>query len=219
MDETNLPDDEGVYAHPSEVLEDRNLTTSRKREILAAWASDAAAVNSNPSLRKLYPGSSLASIDEIMAALARLDALEATSDAAGAARGGSRMSEGLASDLTEFMNGNRRRERFIGLFRTDPDAGAWRVTFPDLPGCEATGKSFKDVYEAAQVALADVLSGTFSHRRPRSTVELLIDANRDRKLQRELAVSAMHPVEPSPSPAAASWTGPRRFDPHIGHAI
>jgi predicted RNase H-like HicB family nuclease len=106
------------------------------------------------------------------------------------------MSDGLAGDLANFMRGNTTGERFIGLFRTEPAEGKRRVTFPDLTGCEATGRTFKEVFEAARSALADALIGSPSRPRPRSTVELLIDANRDAKLQRELALSAMHPVEP-----------------------
>lgn len=194
-DDANLEIRERRYSRPLEIVEDRHLTTSQKRELLAAWASDAAAVESRPELRKLSPGSALASIDEIMAALDRLDAMEMANDPR-VAQGAARMSDGLAADLADFVRGASWSEPFIGLFRSDPQQRIWHVTFPDLPGCEAIGKTFREAYESAQVALADELSSTPSHRRPRSTVELLIDANRDRKLQQDLAASAMHPVEP-----------------------
>jgi len=40
-----------VYAHPRDVVADPTLSTGEKRAILASWASDAAAVASNPALR------------------------------------------------------------------------------------------------------------------------------------------------------------------------
>ena len=45
-----------VYAHPRDVLTDQSISLGEKRAILASWASDAAAVASNPALREL-PGS------------------------------------------------------------------------------------------------------------------------------------------------------------------
>jgi hypothetical protein len=45
-----------VYAHPRDVDADATNSTGEKRAILASWASDAAAVLSNPALREL-PGS------------------------------------------------------------------------------------------------------------------------------------------------------------------
>ena len=42
-----------VYDHPRDVLADQTISTGEKRAILASWASDAAAVVSNPALREL----------------------------------------------------------------------------------------------------------------------------------------------------------------------
>jgi hypothetical protein len=39
-----------AFAHPSEVVNDCDLTLSEKRAILASWASDACAVEANPGL-------------------------------------------------------------------------------------------------------------------------------------------------------------------------
>jgi hypothetical protein len=45
-----------VYEHPRDVVADPVLSAGEKRAILASWASDAAAVTSNPALREI-PGS------------------------------------------------------------------------------------------------------------------------------------------------------------------
>ena len=90
-----------------------------------------------------------------------------------------------------------RKNAYIGLFRTFP-RGRWEVTFPDLPGCEARGRTFKEVFGASREALAEYLSELGDPLpRPRSTAELLIDAQRDWLLAQELAHSVMHPVEPA----------------------
>ena len=61
------------YARPIEVLADPDLNPDEKREILAAWASDACAVEVSPALRRA-PGSAwIVRIDEILEALRALD--------------------------------------------------------------------------------------------------------------------------------------------------
>jgi len=86
--------------------------------------------------------------------------------------------------------------RYIGLFTAAP--GSWQVCFPDLPGCDASGKSFKEAFEAARRTLADRLSNSDQPApRARSTVELLIDAQRDDRLYQQLIKAAMHPVGPA----------------------
>ncbi len=86
--------------------------------------------------------------------------------------------------------------RYIGLFRTFP-SGEWQVSFPDLPGCVARGRSFKEVFEAAGEALADRLADLDGPPpRPRSSAELLIDAQRDWQLTRQFVDAVMHPVAP-----------------------
>jgi hypothetical protein len=62
-----------VYDHPRDVVADATLTTAEKRAILASWASDAAAVASNPALRELPGSQRLVSIDEVLEALSALD--------------------------------------------------------------------------------------------------------------------------------------------------
>lgn len=89
------------------------------------------------------------------------------------------------------------KDSYIGLFRAFP-RGNWEVKFPDLPGCQARGTSFKDVFEAARQALAEYLAEVDGlPPRPRSSAELLIDAQRDWSLCRDFANSVMYPVKPA----------------------
>ena len=62
----------GAYGHPRQVLADSDLTLNEKRAILAAWASDACAVEAAPDLRQQGSGPPI-SFDDIMDALKRLD--------------------------------------------------------------------------------------------------------------------------------------------------
>jgi hypothetical protein len=62
-----------VYDHPRDVVGDMTLSIGDKRAILASWASDAAAVASNPALRELPGSYRKVSIDEVLEALATLD--------------------------------------------------------------------------------------------------------------------------------------------------
>jgi hypothetical protein len=62
-----------VFDHPRDVLGDVTLSRAEKRAILASWASDAAAVDSCPSLRAIPGGKRPVSVDEILEALSSLD--------------------------------------------------------------------------------------------------------------------------------------------------
>jgi hypothetical protein len=62
-----------VYDHPRDVVADQNLSIAEKRAILASWASDAAAVASNPALRELSGSRRVVTIDEVFEALSALD--------------------------------------------------------------------------------------------------------------------------------------------------
>ena len=62
-----------AFGHPSEVVNDPDLTLNEKRAILASWASDACAVDSAPPLRKA-PGGRVVSFDDVVEALQSLDA-------------------------------------------------------------------------------------------------------------------------------------------------
>src|ERR1700720_4894967 len=62
-----------VYDHPDDVVADQTISIGEKRAILASWASDAAAVASNPALRELPGLRCLVTIDEVLEALSALD--------------------------------------------------------------------------------------------------------------------------------------------------
>lgn len=62
-----------VYDHPRDVVADAALSAGEKRAILASWASDAAAVASNPALRELPGSPRSVTIDEVLEALSALD--------------------------------------------------------------------------------------------------------------------------------------------------
>src|SRR5438128_3014317 len=64
-----------AFAHPSEVVNDPDLTLNEKRAILASWASDACAIESVPSLRRApTQGGKPVAFDDVMDALRALDA-------------------------------------------------------------------------------------------------------------------------------------------------
>ena len=60
-----------AFDHPSEVVNDPDLTLHEKRAILASWASDACAVEAAPELRIGRSGT--VRFDDIMDALKQLD--------------------------------------------------------------------------------------------------------------------------------------------------
>ena len=62
-----------AYAHPRDVVADPAISIGEKRAILASWASDAAAVPSNPALRELPGSYRRVTIDEVLEALSELD--------------------------------------------------------------------------------------------------------------------------------------------------
>jgi hypothetical protein len=61
-----------AFGHPSEVVNDPDLTLNEKRAILASWASDACAIEAAPELRG-RPQNSPVRFDDIMDALRTLD--------------------------------------------------------------------------------------------------------------------------------------------------
>ena len=62
-----------AFAHPRDVVDDPDLTLSEKRAILAAWASDACAVEAAPALRRVPRGGRTVRFDDIIDALRLLD--------------------------------------------------------------------------------------------------------------------------------------------------
>ncbi len=61
-----------AFGHPSEVVNDPDLTINEKRAILASWASDACAAEAAPDMR-VGPRGSPVRFDDIMDALRTLD--------------------------------------------------------------------------------------------------------------------------------------------------
>lgn len=61
------------FDRPADVLTAPDLDLREKRAILSSWASDACAVESMPTLRKLPGAKSAITFDEIMDALRALD--------------------------------------------------------------------------------------------------------------------------------------------------
>jgi hypothetical protein len=60
------------FGSPDAVVADPTMTTARKRELLASWASDARAVENAPAWRRLDHGA-LVAIDDVLDALKALD--------------------------------------------------------------------------------------------------------------------------------------------------
>jgi hypothetical protein len=62
-----------AFVHPQAVVDDPGLSLNEKRAVLAAWASDACAVEAAPGLRQAPGGANAVSVDEILEALRELD--------------------------------------------------------------------------------------------------------------------------------------------------
>ncbi len=93
-----------AFRHPSEVVNDPDLTLNEKRAILASWASDACALEAAPDLRETPSGT--VRFDDIMEALRGLDR---------------QANDGAASVPRRLM----RKRRFGGLLRSaKPDRGS-----------------------------------------------------------------------------------------------
>lgn len=61
-----------AFRHPLDVVRDPDMTVAKKRSVLASWASDACAIESNPALRETASGS-IVNYDDIIDALQSLD--------------------------------------------------------------------------------------------------------------------------------------------------
>jgi hypothetical protein len=62
-----------AFAHPRHVVGDPDLTLNEKRAILAWWASDACAIESAPTMRRLPGAGRPVLFDDVMEALRTLD--------------------------------------------------------------------------------------------------------------------------------------------------
>lgn len=75
-----------AFEHPSNVVNDPDLTLNEKRAILASWASDACAVEAVPALRCAPGGKKPVRFDDVMEALRTLDKQAQHGDAAARSR-------------------------------------------------------------------------------------------------------------------------------------
>lgn len=64
------------YDHPRDVLKDPDLDTDEKRAVLSSWASDASAVQDQPTMRWLLGTPEPVPFREVREALERLDGTE-----------------------------------------------------------------------------------------------------------------------------------------------
>jgi hypothetical protein len=62
-----------AFEHPSDVVNDPDLTLNEKRAILASWASDACAIEAAPTLRCIPGRKEPVRFDDVMDALRALD--------------------------------------------------------------------------------------------------------------------------------------------------
>ena len=79
-----------TYRCPADVVNDPNLGLAEKRAILSSWASNACAVESQPSLRQPEGFSNPVTFDAIMSALQELDRTLTRAQAATSAHGSQR---------------------------------------------------------------------------------------------------------------------------------
>ncbi len=64
------------FSHPADVLKDPDLDPAEKRAVLSSWASDASAVEGEPTLRWLFGTERPVPLAEVTEALRRLDRQE-----------------------------------------------------------------------------------------------------------------------------------------------
>jgi hypothetical protein len=62
-----------AFEHPRRVVNDPDLTLNEKRAILASWASDACAIEAEPTLRQAPGSVRPVTFDDVMDALRALD--------------------------------------------------------------------------------------------------------------------------------------------------
>jgi hypothetical protein len=91
-----------AFEHPSNVVHDPDLTLNEKRAILAAWASDACAIEAAPGLRHAPGGKGPVRFDDVMDALRTLD-------------------EQVHSDVAARYRRVLRRGRLLGKRSNSPD--------------------------------------------------------------------------------------------------
>jgi|WetSurMetagenome_2_1015567.scaffolds.fasta_scaffold657884_1 hypothetical protein len=65
------------FTHPSDVLKDPFLDEGEKRAVLSSWASDASAVENQPTLRWLFGTPEPVALTDVLEAIDRLDRIAA----------------------------------------------------------------------------------------------------------------------------------------------
>lgn len=73
VDLTSLLRPSGAFVHPSQVVDDADLTLNEKRAILASWASDSCKPQTAPALRPPSLKGEPVKFEDIMDALRELD--------------------------------------------------------------------------------------------------------------------------------------------------
>jgi hypothetical protein len=94
-----------AFEHPSNVVDDPDLTLNEKRAILASWASDACAIEAVPALRHAPGGKKPVRFDDVMEALRTLDKHAQQGDAAARYRRALRRGR-ILSKRSESPDGN-----------------------------------------------------------------------------------------------------------------
>jgi hypothetical protein len=99
-----------AFRHPLDVVRDTDMTVAEKRSVLASWASDACAIESNPAQRTTATGN-VVNYDDIIDALDALQSLDA----------------GQSADTVTYAFKRRQRRRrwsaWKGRGRGGPDNG------------------------------------------------------------------------------------------------
>jgi predicted RNase H-like HicB family nuclease len=89
---------------------------------------------------------------------------------------------------------------YIALIRYPADSVEWLVSFPDLPGCRASGRSLEDALENGRAALADHVDELTATGQAapaaRTPGEMLLSANEDHDLAGEMVGAVLRVIVP-----------------------
>jgi|GEM_PF-1755711 len=94
---------------------------------------------------------------------------------------------------------------YIALIHYPLDSIEWRVSFPDLPGCTASGRSLDEATANARVALAEHLAmmAMRSEALPEARMpgDMLLAANDDPDLAGRMVGAVLKAIDPDPASA------------------
>jgi predicted RNase H-like HicB family nuclease len=89
---------------------------------------------------------------------------------------------------------------YVALIRRPADGIEWQVTFPDLPDCQTSGSTQSQAAENARLALATHLAilavAGEAMPEPRSPADILLDANEDSELARQMVGAVLRAIDP-----------------------